>query len=198
MQEIAKPRPGETVVVSAASGAVGSVASQLAKAAGARVVGIAGGPAKCAVLTGKLGLDAAVDYRADDWVARLAEATPHGIDVDFECVGGKIMDAVFARLNVHARVALCGLISGYNSPQPAPGPRSFGNLLVKEVTLQGFVLKDNFTKTAQARADIAGLIATGEFTALETVVHGFDLLPTAINMLFDGTNIGKLVVNMAG
>jgi len=198
MHEIAKPRPGDTVVVSAASGAVGSVASQLARAAGARVVGIAGGPEKCAVLTNKLGLDAAVDYRADDWAAQLAAETPNGVDVDFECVGGPIMDAVFARLNVHARVALCGLISGYNSPEPPPGPRAFGDLLVKEVTLQGFVLKDNFTKTAQARADIAGLIGRGEFVALETVVHGFEQLPTAINMLFDGANIGKLVVKISG
>lgn len=197
MHEIGKPQPGDTVVVSAGAGAVGSVAAQLAKAAGARVVGIAGGPAKCALLIDELGLDAAVDYRADGWEARLAEATPDGIDVDFESVGGEIMDAVFARLNIHARVALCGLISGYNSAEPPPGPRSFGNLLVKRVTLQGFVLQDHFTQTDEARADIARLLAAGKLTPLETVVDGFEQLPTAINMLFDGTNVGKLVVKIA-
>ncbi len=123
MRDIGKPKPGETVVVSAAAGAVGSVAGQLAKAAGARVVGIAGGPDKCKLVTERLGFDAAVDHRADDWAAQLAAATPDGIDVDFENVGGDIMDAIFARLNIGARVALCGMISGYNAADPPPGPR---------------------------------------------------------------------------
>src|SRR6201991_816658 len=130
IRDIGKPQPGETVVVSAAAGAVGSIAGQLAKADGARVVGIAGGPDKCALLTEELGFDAAVDYRADDWFAQLKAATPDGIDVDFENVGGVIMDAVFARLNIRARVALCGLISGYNEADPPPGPRAVGKLLV--------------------------------------------------------------------
>ncbi|EPQ76688.1 NADP-dependent oxidoreductase [Mycobacterium marinum] len=194
MREIAKPRPGETVVVSAAAGAVGSVAGQLAKADGARVVGIAGGPEKCALLTEQLGFDAAVDHRADDWAAQLVAATPNGIDVDFENVGGDIMDAIFARLNVRARVALCGLISGYNSADPPPGPRAFGNLLVQRATLQGFIILDHLGRAAEATAEIAGLIAQGKLTPLETVVTGFEQLPTAINMLFDGTNVGKLVV----
>lgn len=194
MREIAKPRPGETVVVSAAAGAVGSVAGQLAKADGARVVGIAGGPKKCALLTEQLGFDAAVDHRADDWAAQLVAATPNGIDVDFENVGGDIMDAIFARLNVRARVALCGLISGYNSADPPPGPRAFGNLLVQRATLQGFIILDHLGRAAEATAEIAGLIAQGKLTPLETVVTGFEQLPTAINMLFDGTNVGKLVV----
>ncbi|RFZ57309.1 NADPH-dependent curcumin reductase [Mycobacterium marinum] len=194
MREIAKPRRGETVVVSAAAGAVGSVAGQLAKADGARVVGIAGGPQKCALLTEQLGFDAAVDHRADDWAAQLVAATPNGIDVDFENVGGDIMDAIFARLNVRARVALCGLISGYNSADPPPGPRAFGNLLVQRATLQGFIILDHLGRAAEATAEIAGLIAQGKLTPLETVVTGFEQLPTAINMLFDGTNVGKLVV----
>ncbi|CDM76970.1 NADPH-dependent curcumin reductase [Mycobacterium marinum] len=194
MREIAKPRPGETVVVSAAAGAVGSVAGQLAKADGARVVGIAGGPQKCALLTEQLGFDAAVDHRADDWAAQLVAATPNGIDVDFENVGGDIMDAIFARLNVRARIALCGLISGYNSADPPPGPRAFGNLLVQRATLQGFIILDHLGRAAEATAEIAGLIAQGKLTPLETVVTGFEQLPTAINMLFDGTNVGKLVV----
>ena len=196
IRDIGKPQPGETVVVSAAAGAVGSVAGQLAKADGARVVGIAGGPEKCALLTDQLGFDAAVDHRADDWAAQLAAATPNGIDVDFENVGGDIMDAIFARLNIRARVALCGLISGYNSADPPPGPRAFGNLLVQRATLQGFIVLDHFGRAPEAISEIAGLIAEGRLTPLETVVEGFEQLPTAINMLFDGKNVGKLVVKV--
>ena len=194
IRDIGKPKPGETVVVSAAAGAVGSVAGQLAKADGARVVGIAGGPDKCALLTDQLGFDAAVDHRADDWAAQLVAATPNGIDVDFENVGGDIMDAIFARLNIGSRVALCGLISGYNSVHPPPGPRAFGNLLVQRTTLQGFIVLDHFHRTAEVANEIAGLIAEGKLTPLETVVEGFEQLPTAINMLFEGKNVGKLVV----
>ncbi|MEI7717428.1 MAG: NADP-dependent oxidoreductase [Mycobacterium sp.] len=196
IRDIGKPQPGETVVVSAAAGAVGSVAGQLAKAAGARVVGIAGGPEKCALLTEQLGFDAAVDHRAGDWARQLAAATPNGIDVDFENVGGDLMDAVFARLNLGARVALCGLISGYNAVDLPPGPRAFGNLLIQRVTLQGFIVLDHLGRAQEAADDIAGLMAQGKLTPLETVVEGFEQLPTAINMLFDGKNVGKLVVKL--
>lgn len=197
IRDIGKPQPGETVVVSAAAGAVGSVAGQLAKADGARVVGIAGGPEKCALLVDQLGFDAAVDHRASDWRQQLAAATPDGIDVDFENVGGDLMDAIFARLNIGARVALCGLISGYNEADPPPGPRAFGNLLIQRVTLRGFIVLDHLGQAPQAATEIGGLIAAGKLTPLETVVDGFDQLPTAINMLFDGKNVGKLVVKVA-
>jgi NADPH-dependent curcumin reductase CurA len=197
LTDIGKPQPGETVVVSAAAGAVGSVAGQIAKIKGARVVGIAGGPEKCALLTDQLGFDAAVDYKADDWRAQLATATPDGIDVDFENVGGDIMDAVFARINLRARVALCGLISGYNDTEPPPGPRAFGNLLVQRATLQGFIVLDHFGRLPEAITELGGWMAEGKLKPLETVVEGFDQLPTAINMLFDGKNVGKLVVKMA-
>ena len=196
IRDIGKPQPGETVVISAAAGAVGSVAGQRAKAAGARVVGIAGGPEKCALLTEQLGFDAAVDHRAGDWARQLAAATPNGIDVDFENVGGDLMDAVFARLNLGARVALCGLISGYNAVDLPPGPRAFGNLLIQRVTLQGFIVLDHLGRAQEAAEDIAGLMAQGKLTPLETVVEGFEQLPTAINMLFDGKNVGKLVVKL--
>ncbi|OBJ85439.1 NADP-dependent oxidoreductase [Mycobacterium asiaticum] len=198
IRDIGKPKPGETVVVSAAAGAVGSVAGQLAKADGARVVGIAGGPEKCALLTEQLGFDAAVDHKAADWAAQLAAATPDGIDVDFENVGGDIMDAIFARLNINARVALCGLISGYNDAEPPPGPRAFGNLLVQRATLQGFIVLDHLGRTQEAVGEIAALISAGKLTPLETVVEGFEQLPTAINMLFDGKNVGKLMVKING
>jgi NADPH-dependent curcumin reductase CurA len=197
IREIAKPKEGETVVVSAAAGAVGSVAGQLAKADGARVVGIAGGPEKCALLEDRLGFDAAVDYKAGDWRDQLAAATPDGIDVDFENVGGEIMEAVFARINLRARIALCGLISGYNEDDPPPGPRSFGNLLIKRVRLQGFIVLDHFGQAQQAGSEIGELLTSGRLEALETVVDGFEKLPDALNMLFDGANTGKLSVKVA-
>jgi NADPH-dependent curcumin reductase CurA len=196
LEDIGRPEPGETVVVSAAAGAVGSMAAQIAKIKGARVVGIAGGPDKCTLLT-KLGLDAAVDYRAPDWRDQLAAATPDGIDVDFENVGGEIMDAVFARLNLRARVVLCGLISGYNDAEPPPGPRSFSNLLVQRAKLEGFIVIDHIERIGEAIAELSAWIRDGRLEPLETVVEGFDELPRAINMLFDGANTGKLVVQVA-
>ena len=196
--QIGNPQPGETVVVSAAAGAVGSVAGQLAKAKGARVVGIAGGPDKTAMLKDELGFDAVVDYKADDWREQIAAATPDGIDVDFENVGGDIMDAIFARLNIRSRVALCGLISGYNEEGAPAGPRAFGNLLIKRATLQGFIVLDHFHQAPEAVAEISGLMAEGKLKPLETVVEGFEQLPETINMLFDGANVGKLVVRLNG
>jgi NADPH-dependent curcumin reductase CurA len=198
MLDIGRPKPGETVVVSAAAGAVGSVAGQLAKIQGARVVGIAGGPEKCALLVDALGFDAAVDYKAPDWRDRLKAATPDGIDVDFENVGGEVMEAVFARLNVRARVPLCGLISTYNDDAAAvsPGPGNFGNLLIQRVHLEGFIVLDHLDRAPQVIAQLAEWMAQGKLTATETVVEGFEQLPVAINMLFDGQNTGKLVVKL--
>jgi NADPH-dependent curcumin reductase CurA len=198
MLDIGRPKPGETVVVSAAAGAVGSVAGQLAKIHGARVVGIAGGSEKCTLLTDELGFDAAVDYKAPDWRAQLKAATHDGIDVDFENVGGEIMEAVFGRLNVRARVALCGLISGYNDEDPAvsAGPRNFANLLIQRVHLEGFIVLDHFGRAGEIVPQLAGWMAEGKLKAKETVVEGFEQLPVAINMLFDGKNTGKLVVKL--
>jgi NADPH-dependent curcumin reductase CurA len=196
MLEIGKPREGETVVVSAAAGAVGSVAGQLAKREGARVVGIAGGPEKCAILADTLGFDAAVDHRAEDWRDQLENATPDGIDVDFENVGGELMDAIFARLNLRSRVALCGLISAYNDTEAPPGPSNFSNLLVQRTNLQGFIILDHFDKLAEVSGQLAEWVADGSLKPLETVIEGFEQLPSAINMLFDGANVGKLVVRV--
>ena len=198
MFDIGQPKPGETVVVSAAAGAVGSVAGQLAKIEGARVVGIAGGPKKCALLTDELGFDAAVDHTATGWRDDLKAATPDGIDVDFENVGGEIMESVFGRLNVRARVALCGLISGYNddAPSVSAGPRNFGNLLIQRVHLEGFIVLDHFGRAPEIVPRLAGWMAEGKLKAQETIVEGFEQLPVAINMLFDGGNIGKLVVKV--
>ena len=198
MFDIGRAKPGETVVVSAAAGAVGSVAGQLAKIQGGRVVGIAGGPEKCALLIDELGFDAAVDYKAANWRDQLNAATPDGIDVDFENVGGEIMEAVFGRLNVRARVALCGLISGYNDDAPAvsAGPRNFGNLLIQRVHLEGFIVLDHFGRAREIVPQLAGWLADGKLKVRETVVEGFEQLPVAINMLFDGENTGKLLVKL--
>ena len=197
IKDIGRPQPGETVVVSAAAGAVGSVAGQIAKINGARVVGIAGGGEKCALLTERLGFDAAVDHRAADWHGQLISATAKGIDVDFENVGGEIMEAVFARLNLRARVALCGLISAYNEADAPPGPRSFINLLVQRARLQGFIVLDHLGRMTEAITELSGWMREGKLEALETVVEGFEQLPSAINMLFDGANTGKLVLHVS-
>lgn len=196
LTDIGRPQPGETLVVSAAAGAVGSVVAQMAKIKGARVVGIAGGAEKCRLLTERLGVDAAVDHRASDWYDQLVDATPDGIDVDFENVGGQIMEAIFARLNLRARVVLCGLISGYNDADPPPGPRTFGNLLVQRARLEGFIVLDHLDRISEATAELGAWIREGKLQPLETVVEGFEQLPTAINMLFDGANTGKLVVRV--
>jgi Putative NADP-dependent oxidoreductases len=197
LTDIGRPQPGETVVVSAAGGAVGSVAGQIAKLRGARVVGIAGGSQKCALLTDQLHFDAAVDHRAADWRHQLEKATPDGIDVDFENVGGEIMDAVFGRLNLRARVVLCGLISAYNDAEWPPGPTNFPALLVQRVHLQGFIVLDHLDRVPEFLAEVAPLVHSAQLQSLETVIDGFEELPTAINMLFDGTNVGKLLVRLA-
>jgi len=196
MLEIGEPKEGETVVVSAAAGAVGSVAGQLAKLKGARVVGIAGGPEKCAWAIDELGFDAAVDYKADDWRQQLKDATPDGIDVDFENVGGEIMEAVLLRLNINARVALCGLISGYNDDARPLDPRIFGRLLVNRVKLQGFIILDYYARFGEAIRELSQWVAEGKIKSEQTVVEGFENLPNALNMLFKGENKGKLVVKI--
>ena len=148
--DVAEVKEGETVVISAASGAVGSVAGQIAKIVGARAVGIAGGAEKCAWLIDELGFDAAIDYKADDWAKQLKEATPDRIDVDFENVGGEIMEKVFGRLNIGARIALCGLISGYNDEGGPVGPRNFGALIAARAKLQGFLILDYLGRYGEA------------------------------------------------
>jgi len=195
--DVAQVGEGDTVVISAAAGAVGSVAGQISKILGARVVGIAGGPAKCAWLTNELGFDAAVDYKADDWLAQLKAATPDGIDVDFENVGGEVMEAVFARLNIGARVALCGLISGYNDPEGPGGPANFGALISKRAKVQGFLILDYFGQMEAAVGQLAQWMAEGKLQHRETVVEGLENTPESLNLLFAGQNTGKLVVKIA-
>jgi NADPH-dependent curcumin reductase CurA len=196
MLDIGKPKRGETVVVSAAAGAVGSVAGQIAKIYGARVVGIAGSRDKCAWLTGELGFDAAINRRDADWRAQLAGACPNGIDVDFENVGGEIMEAVFDLLNHHARVVLCGLIADYGANGTAPGPRNFANLLMRRVRLQGLIVLDYQKRYTRAGMHLAWWMRRGQLKDRQTVVRGLEQAPAALAGMFQGENIGKLLVEV--
>ncbi|MEU2158333.1 NADP-dependent oxidoreductase [Streptomyces sp. NPDC019396] len=190
-------KDGETVVVSGAAGAVGSIVGQIAKIKGCRVVGIAGGPEKCALLTDELGFDAAIDYREGDIKQRLRELTPDGIDVYFDNVGGDILDAALTRLAMHARVVICGAISQYNNTTPVSGPSNYLSLLVRRARMEGFVVFDYAKRYAEAAQEIAGWIGDGRIKVKEHVVKGnVDDFPEAFQMLFRGDNVGKLVLEL--
>jgi len=198
--ELGDPQAGETVVVSAAGGAVGSIAGQLAKQRGARVVGIAGGAEKCRHLTEELGFDACVDRHSDDWREQLDEATPDGIDVDFENVGGPIMDHVLGRLNIGARVALCGLISEYdtyNDDGDQPGLRNANQLLMQRATLRGFIVTDHIERYAEVIGKLAAALGEGSVVYDETVVEGLENAREALNQALSGGARGKTVVQVA-
>jgi NADPH-dependent curcumin reductase CurA len=194
-------REGETIVISAACGAVGSIAGQIAKARGAYVVGIAGGPEKCAHAVEVLGFDVCVDHRAPDWRQRLDAATPDGIDVDFENVGGPIMDHVLMRLNIGARIALCGMIAEYNSSgngDEGPGLRNISQLIMQRATIQGFLVLDHADRYEEAIGYLAGLLGEGRLHYDETIVEGgLDAAPAALGQLFSGGNMGKLLVRVS-
>jgi hypothetical protein len=193
--QIAKPKPGETVAVAAATGAVGGVVGQLAKLQGCRAVGIAGGAAKCAYAVQELGFDACVDYKAGNLAADLKAATPNGIDVDFENVGGDVLAAVIPRLNDFARIPLCGLISDYNAtaPRGIPDLRQF---LFKRIHLQGFICSDRMELWPEALRQLEDWVIAGKIRYRETVVEGLENAPRAFIGLFKGENFGKLVVKL--
>ncbi|MEO8604966.1 MAG: NADP-dependent oxidoreductase, partial [bacterium] len=193
--DVGRPQPGETVVISAAAGATGSVAGQIARIKGCRAVGIAGGADKCAWLTDELGFAAAVDYKAPDLAGRLRAACPNGIDVNFENVGGEIMDTVMEQMNLNGRVALCGLISGYNSAEPMRG--RFDVVLMKRLRVQGFIVLDFLPRFAEGAAQLAQWLREGKLVHRDTIVEGFEQAPRALNLLFDGGNMGKLLVKCA-
>ena len=192
--EIAQPKKGETLVVSAAAGATGSIAGQIGKIHGCRVVGIAGSDEKCNWITKDLGFDAAINYKLSGWKDKLAAATPNGIDVDFENVGGEIMHAVLDRMNLHGRVVVCGLISGYTREDP--GLESFATVLVKRLRVQGFIVLDYASRFMEAATQLGQWKMFGKLKDRETIVEGLEKAPDAINMLFTGGNIGKLIVKV--
>lgn len=195
MTGIGRPQPGETVVVSAAAGATGSVAGQIAKIAGARVVGIAGGPAKCRAVVEDFGFDACIDYRADELPAALKEHCPRGVDVYFDNVGGPILDAVLGRLAHKARVVLCGVISSYLTGEH-PGPANYVNLLAKTALMQGFNALDQWGRFDEAFAALRQWEQEGRLVHRETIFEGIESCIDALNGLFTGANIGKMLVKV--
>jgi NADPH-dependent curcumin reductase CurA len=197
MVDIAKPQAGETVVVSAAAGAVGSIAGQLAKLRGARVIGIAGGKAKCDWLTGELGFDGAIDYKHEDVGAALDRLCPNGVDVDFENVGGEIMDAVFSRMNNFARMSLCGMISTYNQERASTGPSDFGRILMHRLMIKGFIIIDYLPRAAEAFAELGPLTAAGQLKWKVHVEDGLENAVAAVGRLFTGEHDGKLLVRVS-
>jgi NADPH-dependent curcumin reductase CurA len=194
--DIGRPQPGETVVVSAASGAVGSVAGQIAKIKGCRAVGVAGSADKCAFVVDELGFDACVNYKDERFRANLAAACPDGIDVYFENVGGAVFAAVLGLLNVRARIPLCGLIADYNATGPQRGP-SLRPLLVKRAMIRGFIISDHPERMPDSARDCAAWWREGRLKYREDIVDGLEQAPTAFLKLFAGANFGKLIVRVS-
>jgi hypothetical protein len=196
--DIGKPKEGDTVVVSGAAGAVGSIVGQIAKIKGCRVVGIAGGADKCRYLVDELHFDAAIDYKSEDVKESLKRHCPKGIDVYFDNVGGDILEAALARLALHARIVICGAISQYNATSPPKGPANYLSLLVNRASMTGMVVFDYADRYAEAARDMAKWIAEGKLIAREDVVQGgIDAFHETLLKLFKGENFGKLVLSIA-
>lgn len=191
-----QPKEGETVVVSGAAGAVGTVVGQIAKIKGCRVVGIAGGEDKCRYLVDELGFDAAIDYKNSDVKKGLKEHCPDGVDVFFDNVGGDILDDVLTRINMKARIVVCGAISQYNNTTPVKGPSNYLSLLVNRARMEGIVVFDNVANYPKAAAEMAGWIAQSKLVAKEHIVEGLETFPDTLMMLFRGENFGKLVIKV--
>ena len=194
--DICQPKAGETVVVSAASGAVGSVVGQIAKIKGCRAVGIAGGKQKCDYVVKELGFDACVDYKAGKLNDDLKAAVPDGVDCYFENVGGEILDAVLRRMNAFSRIAVCGLISQYNATEPY-GVKAIQSILTNRVKVQGFIVSDRMELWAKALPELASWVAAGRIKYRETVTNGLENAPKAFIGLLKGENFGKQLVKLS-
>lgn len=196
--DVAAMKEGDTVVVSGAAGAVGSIAGQIAKIKGGRVIGIAGGADKCKWVVDELGFDACVDYKSDDVAKRLRELCPDRINVYFDNVGGEILDICLAQIAFHGRIAICGAISQYNNTTPMRGPANYMSLLVNRARMEGFVVFDFAKRYGEAVAAMAGWMAEGKLKVREYVVEGgVEAFPETLNKLFAGENTGKLVLKIA-
>lgn len=194
LNRIIEPKTGETVVVSAASGAVGSVVGQLAKKKGCRVVGVAGGADKCRAVTEEFGFDASVDYKAGNLYGDLKAATPDGIDGYFENVGGEVLDAVLRRMNAFGRIAVCGLIAGYDGkPMPV---QNFRSVLVNRLKVQGFIVSEHLEFWPQARKELGEMVGDGTLKYRETIAQGLESAPEAFIGLLKGRNFGKQLVKL--
>lgn len=194
--DVGQPKAGETLVVSAAAGAVGSLVGQIGKIVGCRVVGIAGSEEKCRWLTEDLGFDAAINYKKENVFEALKRECPKGIDVDFENVGGEILNSVLALINLGARISLCGMISQYNATDRMPGPSNLFMLIVRRARIQGFLVSDYMGRAAEAMTALGGWLREGKIKYRVDVVEGLEQTPRAVNKLFDGSNQGKLVVKI--
>jgi NADPH-dependent curcumin reductase CurA len=194
--EVGRPQAGETVVVSAAAGAVGSIVGQIAKIKGCRAVGIAGGPDKCRYVTEELGFDACIDYKREAVPEALRKHCPKGIDVYFDNVGGEILDAALALLTRGARIPLCGAISQYNS-KTVEGPKNYLSLLVNRARLEGFIVFDYADRYAEAAVQMAGWLLAGKLKSREDIVPGLETFPDTLLKLFSGENNGKLILKVA-
>jgi hypothetical protein len=195
--DLGKPKAGETVVVSGAAGATGSVAGQIAKLHGCRVIGIAGGTEKCRWLTEQAHFDAAIDYKREDVARRLRELCPKGIDVYFDNVGGEILDAALANLAQRARIVQCGGISAYNETTPPPGPRNLMNLVITRSRMEGFIVIDYLPRFAEGAAKLAQWVVEGRIAHAEDVQHGLENSPKTFLRLFQGKNLGKQLLKVA-
>jgi NADPH-dependent curcumin reductase len=195
--EVGQPKPGDTVVVSAAAGATGMIVGQIAKIKGCRAIGIAGGKEKCDYIVKDLGFDAAIDYKAEDVRKSLQTHCPKGIDIYFDNVGGEILDIALSLLARGARVAICGAISQYNNTTPIKGPSNYLSLLINRATMKGFLVFDYADRYREAAREMAGWRAAGKLKSREDIVDGFDKFPEALLMLFKGENFGKLMIRVA-
>lgn len=194
--DIAHPKAGETLVVSAAAGAVGSIVGQIGKIKGCRVVGIAGSDEKCKWITAELGFDVAVNYKKEKIREALKKACPNGIDIYFENVGGETLDAVLSMINLGARISVCGMISQYNATSPVPGPYNFINILTRRAKVQGFIVTDYLPRAAEAIPDLSKWYQEGKLKYRVDVIEGLENAPKALNKLFDGSNQGKLIIKL--
>jgi NADPH-dependent curcumin reductase CurA len=197
MLDVAALKEGDVVVVSGAAGATGSTAGQIAKAKGAgKVIGIAGGPQKCAYIVDQLGFDAAIDYKSENVGARLHELAPNGLDVYFDNVGGEILDACLANLALRGRIAVCGAIAGYNDRGSAHAIANTSMLIIRRARMEGFLILDFLDRFPEAQAEMAGWLASGAVKSSEHIVDGLENAPDALNLLFTGGNTGKVIVKV--
>jgi NADPH-dependent curcumin reductase CurA len=195
--DVGRPVAGETVVVSGAAGATGSVVGQIAKIKGCRVVGVAGGAEKCRWLTDEAGFDAAIDYKSENTAARLKALCPKGVDIFFDNVGGDILDAALARLALRGRVVLCGGIANYNATEPPPGPKNYLNLVVQRGRMEGFLVLDYMSRAGEAVAALMGWVREGKIKNKVDVQRGLENAPTTLRRLFEGRNEGKQLLRVA-
>ena len=195
--DIGQPKGGETCIVSGAAGATGSIAGQIAKIKGCRVIGIAGGPDKCAWLTNEAHFDAAIDYKSEDVAARLRELCPDGIHIFFDNVGGQILDAVLAQIAMKARIVLCGGISRYNDEELQPGPTNYFNLILQRARMEGFILVDYYPRFAEGVQELSAWLDSGQLVHQEDIQDGFANAPRTFLRLFEGKNLGKQLLKIA-